>query len=218
LEPSNPLARLLKELRSEGITDPRVLGALERVPREMFVPSECRRHAFRNMPLPIGEGQTISQPYVVALMTQALRLLGDERVLEVGTGSGYQCAILAELAGEVISIERYESLALAARRRLEELRYHNARVLVGDGSLGYPPGAPYQVIIVTAASPGVPRALSDELAEEGRLVLPEGSQETQQLVLYVKRSGRLFPHPLGAVRFVPLIGADAWQEGPGDRG
>jgi len=212
LQNEDQLARLLQELKSEGINDPRVLDAMAKVPRELFVPPEYRSHALRNIPLPIGEGQTISQPYIVALMTQALSLTGSENVLEVGTGSGYQCAILAELSRHVVSIERIESLAASARKRLSQLGYSNVEVLVGDGSLGYPEQAPYDAIMVTAASPRVPQPLLDQLAEGGRLVLPVGSHYSQELVLHIKLPGRVATHRLGAVRFVPLIGQAGWKE------
>lgn len=206
------MARLLQELRHEGINDPGVLAAVEKVPRELFVPPECRSHALRNIPLPIGCGQTISQPYVVALMTQALSLTGSERVLEVGTGSGYQCAILAELCQMVVSIERFEPLASSARTLLERLGYSNVQVVVGDGSLGYPDLAPYDAIMVTAASPRAPQPLIDQLADEGRLVLPVGSHYSQQLMLYFKRGDKLLSHRLGSVRFVPLVGEAGWKD------
>jgi len=209
---SRELARLMRELRAEGITDPKVLEAMERVPRELFVPQELRHHSLRNIPLSIGHGQTISQPFVVALMTQAPSLTGTERVLEVGTGSGYQCAILAELAGSVVSIERIEPLASTARELLTRLGYLNIQVVVGDGSRGYAELAPYDAIVVTAASPGVPQPLVDQLVDGGRLIVPVGSRFSQQLTLYVKRAGKLIPHRLGPVRFVPLIGESAWND------
>ncbi len=212
MPPFDKLERLITELQEEGITDPRVLDALKRVPREQFVPIECRPHALRNVPLPIGAGQTISQPFVVALMTQALALTGVESVLEVGTGSGYQCAVLAELSKKVFSIERFESLASSARERLSQLGYQNVEVLVGDGSLGCPEHAPYDAIVVTAAAPRVPKPLLEQLAEGGRLVLPVGSHRSQELLLHTMRSGRPVPRRLGPVRFVPLIGEAAWRE------
>lgn len=211
--PNNPdgLERLLEELSREGITDPRVLDAIRRVPRERFVPEECRPYAYRNIPLPIGHGQTISQPFVVALMTQALQLRGTEKVLEVGTGSGYQSAILGELARRVVSLERIESLAEAARGRLAELGYSNVQVLVGDGSVGFPPEAPFDAIIVTAASPRVPQPLLEQLAEGGRLIVPVGSAHSQELLLYSLRGERLSASRLGPVRFVPLVGEAGWR-------
>ncbi len=206
------LDRLLEELRREGITDPRVLSALGSVPREAFVPPECRGHAYRNIPLPIGDGQTISQPFVVALMTQALQLSGTEKVLEVGTGSGYQSAILVELGVEVFSLERIESLARSALGRLTALGYGSVRIRVGDGSLGWPEEAPFDAIIVTAACPRAPESLLNQLAEDGRMVLPMGSLAAQDLRLLRKEGGRVSSHLLGPVRFVPLIGMDAWNE------
>ncbi len=206
------MTRLLAELQGEGITDLRVLDAIRRVPREQFVPAQCRSYALRNIPLPIGEGQTISQPFVVALMTQSLALAGHERVLEIGTGSGYQCAILAELSGSVVSLERFPSLSAEAHRRLAQLGYHNVHLLVGDGSLGHASLAPYDAVIVTAASPRVPQPLVDQLAEGGRLILPVGSQLTQELMLFVKQRGELVSSSLGSVRFVPLVGEAAWKE------
>lgn len=204
--------RLLRELRSEGITDPRVLAVIRAVPREIFVPPECRAHAFRNSPLPIGDGQTISQPFVVALMTEALRLTGVEKVLEIGTGSGYQCAVLAELSGRVISIERIEALATAARWRLDALGYTNVDVRVGDGSLGCPEEAPFDAIIVTAAAPRAPEPLLQQLGEGGRLVTPIGSLASQHLMLFRKETGKIASVRLGPVQFVPLVGESAWRE------
>lgn len=206
------LERLLQELNREGINDPRVLGALERVPRELFVPSEYRSQALLNIPLPIGHGQTISQPYVVAVMTQALSLTGSESVLEVGTGSGYQCAVLAELCRNVTSIERIDSLATSARALLARLGYPNVDIRVGDGSQGCPDRAPFDAIMVTAASPSVPQALVDQLADGGRLILPVGPHHTQELALHIKRAEGLVSHQLGGVRFVPLIGTAGWKE------
>ncbi|MHB0869953.1 MAG: protein-L-isoaspartate(D-aspartate) O-methyltransferase, partial [Chloroflexota bacterium] len=169
-------------------------------------------HALRNVPLPIGEGQTISQPLVVALMTQTLGLCGTEKVLEVGTGSGYQCAILAELSRRVLSIERLESLASQARRRMAQLGYDNVDLRVGDGSLGCPEEAPFDAIVVTAGSPRVPQPLVDQLAEGGRLILPVGSHCSQELTLYRKSAGRVTPQRMGGVRFVPLVGEAGWKE------
>jgi protein-L-isoaspartate(D-aspartate) O-methyltransferase len=209
---SQQLGRLLRELRSEGIIDSRVLAAIERVPRELFVPSSCRSHAFRNIPLPIGEGQTISQPFVVALMTQALALTGGETVLEVGTGSGYQTAILAELVGRVLSIERIEILAAGAADRLARLGYSNVEIRVGDGSQGCPDSAPFDAILVTAACPRTPQPLLGQLADSGRLVVPVGSLCSQNLLIYTNQKGNITSRRLASVCFVPLIGSAAWHE------
>ncbi len=201
---------LTRMLRREGIRDERVLAAFDHVPRERFVPPEQRERAYRDEPLPIGEGQTISQPFVVALMLQALELTGRERVLEVGTGSGYQTALLAQLAVEVISLERSPRLAAAATALLAELGVPRVRVFQADGSLGWPAAAPYQAIVVSASAPYVPDALVRQLDEGGRLVLPVGPAEGQELVLLVRRGHGLRRTRLGPVRFVPLIGAEGW--------
>ncbi len=205
------VTRLLRELRAEGITDPRVLAAISKIPRELFVPADCHQHAYSNIPLPIGHGQTISQPYVVALMTQALHLTGVEKVLEVGTGSGYQCAVLAETAGQVVSLERITDLASAARDRLERLGYRNVQVRAGDGSVGCPDDAPFDAIVVTAASPRTSVALIEQLTDDGRLVLPVGSLFSQELLLYTMIHGEAKCTRLGPVRFVPLVGDTAWS-------
>ena len=206
------VSALLAELRRQGIRDQRVLDALAKVPRERFVGEEKRADAWANVALPIGAGQTISQPYVVALMTEALALQGPERVLEIGTGSGYQTAILAELASEVISIERHASLAEQAVATLNALGYRNVAVHVGDGTAGWPAAAPYDRIIVTAAGPRVPPPLLTQLGPEGgRLVIPVGEQEGEQRLIAVIREGeKLREQTLGPVRFVPLIGRAGW--------
>lgn len=202
---------LLAELRQFGISDERVLEAVARISREHFVSEEQRPLAYRNEPLPIGESQTISQPYVVALMLQELRLDGSERVLEIGTGSGYQTALLSSLARSVVSVERYTSLADAARERLAALQCQNVTIQVADGTLGWPTGAPYDAIVVSAAAPEVPTALLKQLADGGRLILPVGGRTAQELVL-VSRHGQNFErHQRGPVRFVPLIGQEGWQ-------
>lgn len=208
---------LARQLRLEGIVDERVLAAIAHVRREMFVAPEHRQHAYKNIPLPIGDGQTISQPYVVALMTQALALCGTERVLEVGTGSGYQAALLAELAREVVSLERFESLAERASRRLFALGYTNVEVHTADGTLGWPPRAPYNGIVVTAAAPQVPPCLVEQLAEKGRLVIPVGPIASQELIVLSKEGGRCVSRSLGPVRFVPLVGKDGWAADCRDR-
>jgi protein-L-isoaspartate(D-aspartate) O-methyltransferase len=200
------------QIEARDVRDPRVLEAMRTVPRHCFVPEHQAASAYHDAPLPIGMGQTISQPYIVALMSEMLELTGSERVLEVGTGSGYQAAILAQLAAEVISVERFESLAIEARARLAALGYDNVRVEVGDGSLGWPAGAPYDAIIVTAASPEVPPPLEAQLAEGGRLVVPAGPRWTQQLVRVRRVGGRVRREKTIGVAFVPLIGAHGWQQ------
>jgi protein-L-isoaspartate(D-aspartate) O-methyltransferase len=202
-----------RHLRGRGIRDPRVLGAMEQVPRTAFVFDALIDQAYDDRPLPIGVGQTISQPYVVALMTEALKLRPTDRVLEVGTGSGYGAAVLAEIVAHVDTIERHAVLAASARRLLQRLGYGNVDVHVGDGSLGWPPGAPYQAIAVTAASPTIPPALIEQLADGGRLVIPVGDGELQDLVR-VTRVGpdQVLEETLTTVRFVPLIGAQGWDE------
>jgi protein-L-isoaspartate(D-aspartate) O-methyltransferase len=203
---------LVRKLRREGIRDERVLDALARVPRESFVPAGLRAQAYDDEALPIDEGQTISQPQIVAAMTEALELRGHERVLEVGTGSGYQAAVLGLLASEVVSVERLPHFAARGERLLARLGYANVRVRVGDGTGGWPPEAPYRAIIVTAGAPGVPAPLIQQLAEGGRLVIPVGSMYQQSLVLLRKRGGRVTRTHLGPVRFVPLVGLHGWPE------
>lgn len=202
--------QLLRELREHGIGDERVLAALRKVPREQFVADEHRGLAYRNAPLPIGEGQTISQPFVVALMLQELGLQGGEQALEVGTGSGYQTALLAELARSVISVERHASLADEARERLTRLGYRNVRIHTANGTLGWPAAAPYEAIIVSAGAPEVPNELLEQLANGGRLILPVGSLVSQRLLLTTRRGERFEHDDRGAVRFVPLVGRDGW--------
>jgi protein-L-isoaspartate(D-aspartate) O-methyltransferase len=200
------------QLVARGIRDMRVLDAMRRVPRHEFVEHETQELAYADRALPIGDGQTISQPYMVAAMTEALRLQGRERVLDVGTGSGYQAAILAELAREVVTIERRPELADAARERLAALGYRNIRVVVGDGSVGYVEDAPYDGILVAAASPRVPESLKQQLADGGRLVIPVGPPDQQRLTV-VTRDGDGFVESVheGCV-FVPLVGAEGWPE------
>lgn len=208
---SQAKARLLQSLRLE-ITDEKVLAAMERVPREAFVLPSLLAMAYDDIPLPIGEGQTISQPFIVALMTQALELKGTEKVLEVGTGSGYQAAILAELVPQVISVERRPPLADRARLTLSQLGYTNVAVHLTGETLGWSPEAPYAGIIVTAAAPYVPQELLDQLVEGGRLVIPVGSRYDQDLLQVIKRGDKVSPKNLGACRFVPLIDKMAWKE------
>jgi protein-L-isoaspartate(D-aspartate) O-methyltransferase len=202
--------RLWQELRRHKITDARLLAALAAVPRERFVRPEQQADAYRNAPLPIGEGQTISQPYVVAFMLQELHIGGHEQVLEVGTGSGYQTALLAHLALEVVSVERHASLAELARQRLAELELTNVQVEVGDGTLGWPIRAPYDAIVVSAGAPDVPPQLIGQLAIGGRLILPVGDLESQELVLITRTTNGIRREQRGLVRFVPLVGEEGW--------
>ena len=200
-----------EQLVARGIADARVLDAMRRVARDAFVPEESHAAAYADRALPIGSGQTISQPYMVAVMTEALRLTGSERVLDVGTGSGYQAAILAELAREVITIERRPELAETARQRLASLGYMNVEVLVGDGTLGSPEHAPFDAILVGAAAPRVPDSLKQQLSSNGgRLVVPVGASDQQTLHI-VTRSGDRFSEIFGVgCVFVPLIGEEGW--------
>ncbi len=206
----HPRQRLVAQLRREGVHDERVLAAIGAVPRELFVPPEHREHAYRNVPLPIGAGQTISQPLVVGLMTQALALQGSERVLEVGTGSGYQAAVLSRLTAHVVSVERVATLAQRARALLTRVGCHNVEVHVSNGSLGWPAAAPYDAIIVTAGAPSIPPALVAQLAPGGRLVIPVGDRTTQELLRVTRQGDQTRIDRLGPVRFVPLLGAQGW--------
>jgi protein-L-isoaspartate(D-aspartate) O-methyltransferase len=191
---------------SSGPWDTRVLDAMRNVPRHLFMPDAPPRAAYGDHPSPIGHGQTISQPTIVAIMSDALELTGPERVLEIGTGSGYQAAVLSVLAREVYSIEIVEELGLAAKKRLEELGYRNVHVRVGDGYKGWPERAPFDRILLTAAPPEIPQALIDQLKEGGVLVAPVGEEgQVQRLVRWTKREGKLAKEDLGAVRFVPMV-------------
>ena len=201
---------LVRSLRAE-IRDERVLEAFGRVPRERFVPPELQQHAYEDRPLPIGHEQTISQPLMVAIMTQALELRGDEKVLEVGTGSGYQAALLSLLASEVVSVERIPELAQAASRRLQEQGYNSVRVLTAGERLGWPEEAPYDAITVTAGAPTVPSSLVDQLAMGGRLVVPVGGRRLQELVKASRSERGVTMRRLGECRFVPLIApSEGW--------
>ena len=203
---------LWEALRARGVTDDRVFAALAAVPRERFVPPDLYDRAYENSALPIAAGQTISQPLMVAAMTQELALQGDESVLEIGTGSGYQTALLAELAREVVTIERVPELAASARALLESLGYGNMTFHVGDGSLGWPPSAPYGAIIVTAGAPDYPAPLYKQLALGGRLVIPVGSEAEQTLRVVTKTERGPQIRDAGGCRFVRLIGEAAWPE------
>lgn len=208
-------AQLLAALGRE-IRDQRVLEAIGRVPRHLFVPPEYRYLAYEDMPLPIGAGQTISQPFIVALMTQALELAGTETVLEIGTGSGYQAAILAEIAQRVVTIERVPDLADSARARLVELGYANVEVqLASAASLGWPSEAPYDAIVVTAAAPQVPPSLLAQLREGGRMVVPVGSRWEQELLQVRKEPQGVWTRRITYCRFVPLLGPDGWPQAQG---
>jgi protein-L-isoaspartate(D-aspartate) O-methyltransferase len=198
--------RLMTEtqIRARGVRDPAVLAAMAKVPRHLFVPEGLRRRAYADEPLPIGEGQTISQPYIVAYMTEALALRGGEKVLEVGTGSGYQTAVLAEIAGTVFTVEIVERLALRARAALDTLGYSNVRYHIGDGSAGWSEEAPFDAIMVTAAAARMPEKLEDQLAVDGRMIVPVGT-DSQELVLVRRGKAGIRRDSLLAVRFVPLV-------------
>jgi len=208
-------AMVEQQIARRGITDPRVLEALRQVPRHLFVPPEYASWAYGDGPLPIGSGQTISQPYIVALMTELLRLTGNERVLEIGTGSGYQTAVLARLAAEVYSVERHAALSGEAARRLEHLGAGNVHLRVGDGTLGWPEHAPYDGVLVTAAAPQMPEALLSQVKDGGRLVIPVGGRGSQRLECWQRRGRDFHKRVVSAVAFVPLIGAQGWPEAEG---
>ncbi|MBP8037550.1 MAG: protein-L-isoaspartate(D-aspartate) O-methyltransferase [Desulfobulbus sp.] len=199
-----------EQLVPRGISDPRVLEAMRQVPRHLFVEDAMQAHAYGDFPLPIGSGQTISQPYIVALMTEALQLKGSERVLEIGTGSGYQAAILSRLCLRVYTIERIDALVGRARRVFDRLRYHNIVSRIDDGTEGWSAEAPFDGILVTAGGPRIPDPLLAQLADPGRLVIPVGDQGVQDLQLVEKRDGGLTVRTIEQVRFVDLIGAYGW--------
>lgn len=209
-------ARMIEtQIKARGVTDARVLKALEAVPRHLFVDEGLMDRAYDDNPLPISEKQTISQPYIVALMTQALELKGRERVLEIGTGSGYQAAVLAKLADRVFSVERIAALASRARKILDYLRYYNVAIRVGDGSYGWKEEAPFDAIITTAAAPGVPTRLIEQLTVGGSLVVPVGGRDVQTLYKLTRLSeniNELKKEDLGGCRFVSLIGESGWKE------
>jgi protein-L-isoaspartate(D-aspartate) O-methyltransferase len=201
-----------EQLIARDIRDPRVLAAMRSVPRHLFIPPEERSFAYADGPLPIGTGQTISQPYIVALMTQLLLLQGEEKVLEVGTGSGYQAAVLAHLARQVYSIERHPRLANRARTILLSLGVDNVQVVVGDGTQGLAEFAPFEAIIVTAAAPEAPQPLLDQLAEAGRLVIPVGGRSNQVMERWIRRGSMFERQKHSPVAFVPLVGKYGWKE------
>ena len=209
---SERLRMVETQLIGRDIRDPLVLRAMRSVPRHEFVSSEYQRLSYTDGPLPIGSGQTISQPYIVALMTQLLELRGDETVLEVGTGSGYQAAVLAQLTSIVHTIERHDVLAINAREVFKRLHISNIHVHIGDGSLGYPEFAPYAAIMVTAAAPNVPQTLLDQLEEDGRLVIPVGGRGGQYLECWRNRKGEFECKNIIPVAFVPLLGRYGWKD------
>jgi protein-L-isoaspartate(D-aspartate) O-methyltransferase len=205
---------LEKQLRRRGVRDSGVLSAMAAVRREEFVPKEFRQRAYEDAPLPIGEGQTISQPYIVAVMTAALRLNGNARILEIGTGCGYQAAVLSHLAGTIFTIESRSELASAAAARLDRLGYKNVHVHCGDGTFGLSDFAPFEAILVAAAAPAVPEPLRAQLADGGRLILPVGDAENQELLCLERHGNSYETRTLEACRFVPLVGHHGWKEPP----
>jgi protein-L-isoaspartate(D-aspartate) O-methyltransferase len=201
-----------KQIEARGITDPNVLAAMRRVPRHLFVSEALMDQAYSDFPLPIGEQQTISQPYIVAEMTQALQLTKEDRVLEIGTGSGYQAAILAQIAFRVYTIERIHSLYVKARKLFDQLGYHNIVTRYSDGTTGWRDESPFDAIMVTAGAPEIPAVLVNQLAVGGRMVIPVGNQYTQDLVRLVRDENGVHQVNLGGCRFVKLIGEHGWRE------
>lgn len=209
---STARSRLVREqLTPRGITDPLVINAMETVPRHLFVEDALHGQAYGDFALPIGEGQTISQPYIVALMTQALQLTKDSIVLEVGTGCGYQTAVLSMICEKVYTVERLKPLLIKARRNFDKLHYLNVLCKLDDGTLGWKENGPYDNIIVTAAGPEIPTALVDQLADPGIMVIPYGNQHSQELGVVYKKDGKVTTETIEHVRFVPLIGAQGWN-------
>ncbi len=202
---------VLTQIINRGIKDPLVINAMKKVPRHLFVEEALRYRAYDDYPLPIKEGQTISQPYIVALMTELLKLKGNEKVLEIGTGSGYQSAVLAEIVPSVYSVERIPALAKNAREILDKLGYHNVMIKVGDGTYGWKDFAPFEGIIVTAAAPDIPQPLLEQLKDGGRMVIPVGDVFSQDLVIIEKKGDKYIKHSETGVRFVKLIGAYGWK-------
>ncbi|MBU0961928.1 MAG: protein-L-isoaspartate(D-aspartate) O-methyltransferase [Proteobacteria bacterium] len=200
-----------EQLLRRGITDSRTLQAMAEVPRHLFVDDAMQASSYGDHPLPIAGDQTISQPYIVAAMTQALQLLGDEKVLEIGTGSGYQAAVLSRLCTKVYTVERINTLLAGARRIFDQLHYYNILSRLDDGTLGWAEYAPYDAIIVTAGGPGIPDSLVEQLADPGRLVIPVGGRDVQELQLLTKEDGEIHIQRLESVRFVSLIGEQGWN-------
>lgn len=209
--------RLVEALREKGIRDLAVLRAVEMTPRHMFVPTGLRHRAYEDAALPIGNGQTISQPWVHARYLELLQLTGKERVLEVGTGSGYQTVLLAHLAAQVFSIERIPALLQQARDNIHRAGVNNVSLLMGDGTIGWREYAPYDAILVSAGAPSIPQPLLDQLAEGGRLLIPIGDREEQKLVVAMRKNGRVEIHEESPVRFVPLVGHHGWTPAGGGR-
>ena len=210
-----PKARLKmveEQIISRGIKDPKLIAAMKKIPRHLFVEEALQNQAYSDHPLPIGDKQTISQPYMVALMTEALQLTGKEKVLEIGSGSGYQTAILAELSEKVFSIERIRSLAIRARKLLYELGYFNVEIKIFDGTFGWMEESPFDAIMVTAGSPNIPQSMIDQLAMGGRLVIPVGDAYAQDLLRVTKIEGGIKKEDLGGCRFVKLIGKYGWED------
>ena len=201
-----------EQLILRGIKDKRVIDAFSKVERHKFTPQEWKESSYADYPVPIGEGQTISQPYMVALMTESLGLTGKERVLEIGTGSGYQAAILRELARKVYTIERFETLAKKAQTALAEAGYHDVKIKVGDGTLGWTEEAPFDRIIITAASPRIPLPLAEQLLDKGKMVLPLGETLSQVLTVVDKKESKLQTRRICGCVFVPLVGKFGWEE------
>ena len=200
------------QIAARGVRDPRVLAAMREVPRHLFIPPPYDRNAYDDSPLPIGNGQTISQPYIVAVMTELLSPKPSDNALEIGTGTGYQAAILSRIVKKVTTVERIPAVAELARRNISALHIDNIEIIVGDGTLGYPENAPYDGIIITAATPDIPQPLIDQLAEGGRMVVPAGGRDMQELITLKKQGGIVTKMSHGGVRFVPLIGKHGWSE------
>lgn len=207
------LSMVRNQIRARGVTNEAVLRAMETVPRHLFVPASLSDSAYRDYPLPIGHGQTISQPYIVALMTEMLAPMPGERILEIGTGSGYQAAVIETIGAEVISLERIPTVADQAVENLKKCGIQHVRIITSDGTEGWEENAPYSGILITAGAPEVPQPLIDQLAEGGRLVAPVGSISVQELVRLMKREGEISTERFCSVRFVPLLGTLGWKEG-----
>jgi len=205
-------AMVERQIAARGIHDPRVLAAMLEIPRHLFIPPRYDQEAYDDNPLPIGSGQTISQPYIVALMTELLHPKATDNMLEIGAGSGYQAAVLSRLVRQLTTIERITTVANMARRNLKSIGIDNVVVIEGDGSLGYPAHAPYDGILITAATPEVPQPLIEQLADGGILVAPVGGRDTQDLITLYKQGGSFIRESQGGVRFVPLIGHHGWED------